>query len=197
MGEYRKIFYAIFIAIVVVSGIIYFYINDTNKIEKIIIEDEPEVQIEAKKEDEEIEKHIFIHLCGSVNQEGVYKVLPGTRIFELVEMAGGLSQDAATDAVNQAREVKDGELIFFPTKEAVINGEFNTFQVTNIDSDLININTAMKDQLMTLPGIGEAKANSIIKFREANNDFKTIEEIMLIPGIKESIFQNIRDLITI
>lgn len=194
MQKNKGIIYAIFIAIIIVCGIIYSFIYNKNSKENINIT----VEDTIKEQTEEIESQedIFIQLCGAVNKEGVYKVSIGTRIFEVVEMAGGLSSDAATNVVNQAREARDGELIFFPTKEEALNGKIsNDISVYN-DSSLININTASKEVLMTLPGIGEAKANSIIKFREKNNGFNDITEIMQVSGIKEAVYENIKDLIT-
>lgn len=193
MERNKKIYYAIFIVLIVISGICYSFFTSHSKIsEKFGIQDGTD---EALTKDliQETKKEIFVQLCGSVHKEAVYQVEEGTRIFEIVELAGGLTEDAASSAINQARIAQDGELIFFPSKEEVEQGKIAGGE----DSFLIRINSASKEQLMTLPGIGEAKALSIIQYREENNGFKKIEEVMEVSGIKESIYEKMKDLITL
>ena len=99
--------------------------------------------------------------------------------------------------------VEDGQQIYVPTKEEVENGTFGgvsgeeTVKNTESSDGKVNINTADKTQLMTLPGIGESKAAAIITYRETHGSFQSIEELMEINGIKEGVFQKIRDMITI
>lgn len=140
----------------------------------------------------------FVHICGEVNQPGVYELPAGSRVFEAVEAAGGFTEAAAPDSLNLAQKVSDGmKLVILSEKEAeTLSGE--SFSGTAGESDgLININTASKEQLMTLTGIGESRADDIIRFREESGGFEKIEDIMKVPGIKNAGFQKIKDRITV
>mgnify|MGYP003298593930 CR=1 FL=1 len=140
------------------------------------------------------ESKIFVHVCGEVKIPGVYELEAGNRIFEAIEAAGGMTKAAAGDSVNQAEILIDGQQLYVPSKEEIQKQNDKT-SVT--DKGKVNINKASKDELMTLAGIGEAKANAIIRYREENGAFKSIEEIMEIEGIKEGIFRKIEDQITV
>ena len=111
-----------------------------------------------------------------------------------------MTAEAAPEAVSQARTVADGEQIYVPTvREVQMQGSGVEDIVTgNADvSGKININTAGKEELMTLTGIGEAKAQSILDYREEHGQFGSIEDLMLIEGIKEGVFNKIKEDITI
>ena len=133
---------------------------------------------------------IFVYVCGAVVCEGVYELPQGARAYEAVEMAGGFREDAATSAINQAKVLQDATQLYVPTKE---EAQFHEGQ----EAGKVNINLASKEELMTLPGVGQAKAESIIQYREEQGDFATIEDLMQISGIKEGLFEKIKDLITI
>ncbi len=194
MKESKRMIYAIFIAIIVVCGILYVILIGTDEQKKAMIVKADEVDVPQKNTTVEVVTlDIYVQICGAVKSEGIYSVPEGTRIFEIIKLAGGLTDAAATEVVNQARVAKDGEMILFPTKEEVISGTY-AMEGTNA---LINLNLATKEQLMTLPGVGEAKALSIINYRETNNGFEGIEQIMKVDGIKESMFNKIKDLITV
>ena len=111
-------------------------------------------------------------------------------------MAGGLTSDAALDYVNLAETVNAGEKIYFPYADEVADS-VNISQSDNDqgNSGKININTATKDELMTLPGIGDSKADAIIKYRDEYGPFQNIEDITNITGIKEGVYNNIKDYI--
>lgn len=161
-----------------------------------------------------VESLLYVHVCGQVKKPGVYKVTTGARVFDVIELAGGLTKNAAGDYINQAQMVLDGEKIYIPSKEetknsknvedsprssqaSVSDGKDDTTLVKSGAADLVNINTATKDDLMTLPGIGEAKADAIIKYRETSGNFQSIEEIKSIEGIKDGVFNKIKEFITI
>ncbi|MBC7960437.1 MAG: helix-hairpin-helix domain-containing protein [Vallitaleaceae bacterium] len=197
MKENKKLIYAIFVAIIVVCGIIYvLVIGKDQEVAAIKGPGEQPVEPASEKESQVPEtavEEIYVQLCGAVVREGVYQVKKGTRVFEVVALAGGLTEDAAVETINQARAGQDGEMIYIPTIEAVENGVYPAAG-TNAT---IYLNTATKDELMELPGVGEAKALSIIAYREKNGGFKAIEEIMMVNGIKQSMFDLIKDLITL
>ena len=164
-------------------------------------------QVSGDNEEIQTDGYVYVQLCGAVNTPGVYKLLSGTRVFEALEAAGGTTEEADTNAVNLARPVTDEMQIYIPTKEEASNsnGDYfweNTQDLTEgcTDSEedsLININDAAREELMKLPGIGEAKADAIISYREENGGFSDISEIMNISGIKEAAFEKIKDLIKV
>lgn len=149
------------------------------------------------------EDMIFVHVCGAVQNPGVYKFLPGVRLYEALAKAGGVREDGAAEALNQARELSDGERIYVPTSEEVeqgFTGEETVGTGSSVSAESsgkMNINTASRDELMTLPGIGETKAESILSYREANGGFQSIEGLMQVEGIKEGTFNKIKDRITV
>ncbi|SFR86242.1 competence protein ComEA [Anaeromicropila populeti] len=143
----------------------------------------------------------YCHICGEVLRPGVYSFAEGTRLEKVIEDAGGFTKDAACDYLNLAQVVKDGEKIYVPSRqetEQMEAGNLSQGTVLDVEQDgLVNLNTADAELLMTLPGIGEAKAESILSYRAEHNGFQKIEELMEIEGIKEGVFNKIKDLITI
>jgi competence protein ComEA len=137
---------------------------------------------------------VFVYICGAVVNSGVYEVENGSRICDVLALAGGFSEDAGTDYLNLAETVTDGEKVYVPTMEEL---EVELMAEEEASSGKVNINTATKEQLVTLPGIGESKADSIIAYRTEHGSFSSIEEIMEIPGIKEAVFSKIKELITV
>lgn len=152
---------------------------------------------------------VAVYVCGAVRQPGVY-YLAGSAIRETaVRMAGGFSDDADVTYVNLAQTIIAGEQIYIPTLEETAGillseREDETASAEHAPADTnaerngkININTAGKELLMTLPGIGESKADAIIAYREAQGKFQNTEELMQIRGIKEGIYNQIKDLIIV
>lgn len=153
---------------------------------------------------EEIQAEIFVDVCGAVANPGVYEMDADSRVFQVIEAAGGFLPEAASASVNQAQPVSDGQQIYVPTQEEVEEGTMPAvIQQTETagDSDMaegvVNINTADADILKSLSGIGDAKAQAILAYREEYGAFSAIEEIMQVPGIKESTFSAIKDKITV
>lgn len=144
---------------------------------------------------------IFVHICGEVHTPGVYEMPLGSRLFEVIEKAGGLSEEAAKDYLNLASVLVDGQKVIVLSKQEVMTKPYGTegFDVT-VESTKpikVNINSATKEQLMTLVGVGAAKAEAIIQYRTEHGLFKKIEDIMQIPGIKEAAFLKIKDAIVV
>ncbi len=147
---------------------------------------------------------IYVHLCGAVRKPAVYRVEAGSRLVDVIALAEGLTEDAAGDYINQAMTLEDGQRIYVPTKEEVEELGYDRLVMTETagrkeDSKpkLININRADADELMKLPGIGAAKAENIIAYREANGDFTAVEELMQVPGIKEGLYGQLAAYITV
>ncbi len=148
---------------------------------------------------------VYIYICGEVQNPGVYELARGKRICDAVEAAGGLTEAAAGDYWNLAQVLTDGQMIYVPTKEQAAErvlpedaaGMGVSASGGQQEDERININTAAKEQLMELPGIGEAKAESILAYRKEHGDFSTPEELMNVPGIKENLFQKVEEHIRI
>ena len=149
---------------------------------------------------------VVVYVCGAVVNEGVYTLPQGSRIVDALQAAGGYSDSAGRGAVNLAQVLTDGERIRFPTKEEAENGMAGTetdeaggtaVPADGVDSQgRININTAGPDELKTLSGIGETRAEEILRYREKNGPFRKPEDLMKVPGIKEGTFRKISDRIT-
>lgn len=148
----------------------------------------------------------YVHICGEVVKPGVYELPEGSRIFEAVEKAGGFTKEAASSYLNLAQEIADGMKIVVPSEaqlpaetEGAPGDGYGVFPGTGetaaaqAPDGKVNINTAGKEELMTLKGIGEARAEDIIRYREQNGPFQTIEDIMKVSGIKNAAFEKIKD----
>ena len=139
-----------------------------------------------------------VYICGEVVSPGVYELNSSDRIASALEMAGGFTDLAAREYINLAEYVTDGMKIYIPSIEESRSGLISESQATDTSGNgLININTATKEQLMTLKGIGESRAEDIIAYRESNQGFKSIEDIMNVSGIKDALFNKIKDNITV
>lgn len=142
---------------------------------------------------------IPVYLVGEVVHPGIYHVTPGTYLYELVELAGGLTPEAASDRINLVLRIDDSRLIRITSLDEAAGLPLPDDGVSSGGSGVpakVNINTAGQAELETLSGIGPSTAHAIIAFREANGAFRTVEEIMNVPGIKQSRFNAIRDSIT-
>lgn len=167
---------------------------------------ENSTQADERETDAIITASCFVHICGAVENPGVYELPEGSRIFEVVEAAGGMTEEACGEYQNQAQKITDGMQIFVPTTEQAENGTAKQYflqeetvltEGTEKQDGRININTADKELLMTLPGIGESRAESILSYREENGSFANMEDIMKISGIKEGAYEKIKDKICI
>lgn len=149
---------------------------------------------------------IYVYICGAVELPGVYCLKEGSRLYEAVELAGGMTSDADKNCLNMARQIVDGEQIVILTQEeAVLQKEAGVYkypaeqsmqEITAQKSNLVNINTATVAELTTVSGIGESRALAIIAYREKNGNFGSIEDIKKVDGIKDGLFSKIKDKIT-
>ena len=161
--------------------------------------DEAETSKQDVTPDANLQKEatLWVYVCGQVHEPGVYVLAEGSRVCDAFIAAGGLTENAAKEYWNQARILSDGEMIYVPTEEEAGERTLERDNSGDADDGKININTATKEGLMTLPGIGEAKAESIIAYRDAHGGFSSIEEIMEVEGIKEGMYKKIKDYIVI
>ena len=153
------------------------------------------------------QKVIYCYICGAVKNPGVYECLEGARLNQLIELAGGFTKQAAGTSLNLARIVSDAERIYVPTCEEIKEeqggmadialNEDGSDRVQTGTEDKVNINTADIDRLTSLPGIGQAKAKSICSYREEHGAFQSIEELKNVEGIKDGVYNKVKDLISI
>lgn len=137
---------------------------------------------------------LYVYVCGSVEKPGVYALEEGSRIVAAIEAAGGFSDDAATESVNLAAPVADGMQIVVPDMEEAASSQ--TYNEKKREG-LINLNTASVKELCTLQGIGEAKAEAIVAYREEIGAFTSLEQIKKVTGIGENLFKQIKESIYI
>ncbi len=150
---------------------------------------------------------VYVYICGQVKKPEVYELDVGARVKDIVELAGGFTKQAAPECVNLARVVVDGEQIYIPSLEEKKKGNYtNTEEIHDVENKSgnqakeslsVNINYADSKELMTLPGIGEAKAAAILAYREEHGLFRSKEELMNIVGIKTGLFSKIKDYIKV
>ena len=222
--------YKYLITIIIILMIIcYFYIRSNSLKEnniKYSLENENIILNTEEESDEEVEmvNMIKVDIKGQIVNPGVYELKENSRVIDVINIAGGLTDDANTSLINLAKKIEDGMVIIIYSNEEVANSNVKEVETvfkiiekecdcpnikndscinTELDNEqaeedtkLININTASIEELMTLPSIGESKAKSIIEYRE-NTKFTSIEEIKNVSGIGEALFEKIKAHITI
>lgn len=147
------------------------------------------------------EAPLLVYVCGEVKTPGVYEVPAGARVCDAVEAAGGFTEKASRDYWNLADMLTDGQMISFPTEEeAAERQKYDTDQPEtrkNADAGKININIADVGQLQQLSGIGQTRAEAIVAYRDEHGAFAKVEDIMKVSGIKDALFEKMRDDITV
>ncbi len=204
--NYKKLIFPTAIIILYIIGFLYF----EDKINKIEIPKQEPIIIEKEETVEEIEqepKYIYIDIKGAIKTPGVYKLNENSRVIDAIKIAGGLLKTSNTTYTNLSKILNDSEVIKIYTNDEIKKLEKETPQElpkleepkeeTIPENTLININNASLEQLQTLNGIGESKANSIIEYRTQNGPFKTIEDIKNVSGISETLYDKIKAFITV
>lgn len=134
---------------------------------------------------------LLVHISGAVKREGVYKIAHGDRLIDMLDLAGGATAQADLSKVNLAEKVKDGQKIMIPKLRPVVaDGKSSS-------SARASLNSASKQQLCKVPGIGPSTAERIIAHRSRNGPFSRIEDIMKVKGIGKGKFERIKEHITI
>lgn len=163
---------------------------------------------ETKETDTQTQAMIYVHVCGCVNVPGVYELEAEARVIDAVEAAGGMTLDADGTAVNLAVVLKDEMRIYIPSVDETKNVQMpvlsdasgNDYSLDGqlaAQTTLVNINTATVEQLTMLSGIGASRAADIIEYRNTYGEFDSIEDLMKVSGIKEGVFEKIKDQITV
>lgn len=195
---YKDVIKKAALPVTVVAAVFIFWIVGLNKNETIVEEIDNGKNIsEEKNFDSELKNEekikIYADISGCVEKPGVYEVEEGTRIFQLIEKAGGLTKDADIEGLNRAEIVSDGQkIVIYPM------GEGQESENTGVSSSgKININTADVSQLQTISGIGPVTAEKIVEYWKTNGRFSSIEDIKNVSGIGDKTFEKIRENITI
>lgn len=188
----RKTVYKAGLIVLILILAIGFYVKQ-NRAESVILEEETET---TEQEENSSGEQFYVDISGAVNSPGVYEVDSETRLFELINLAGGLKSEADLDAINRAEFLTDGQKVVIPSKISESNTDAGT-TVSNASSNgKININTADKTLLMEIPGVGEVIASRIIEYRK-DTRFRSIEDIKEVSGIGDATFEKMKDSITV
>lgn len=224
--RYRKQIIIISIIVVIIGSLIflgyyYFENKEDTKKKNVLLESTKKNDKEKETKKEEITE-IMVDIKGEVINQGIYKLKTGSRVIDAINMAGGLTNNANTSVLNLSKKLIDEMVIIVYSNYEVENFEKTKEEETkvlescktgydNIENDAciepetsietqtskISINNASLEELMTLSGIGEAKAKSIIEYREQNGGFNSIEDIKNVTGIGDALFDQIKENITL
>lgn len=141
-------------------------------------------------------KEVYVHIDGEVVNPGLYKLTTDDRVNDLLVLAGGATDKASLKDVNLAKRLEDEMKIYIPSKDEIVSNEVLGQSGLSSSTGKINLNTASKDELKTLPGIGDSRADEIIRYRE-NTGFSKIEDIKNISGIGDKTYEKLKDLISV
>ena len=187
--------------VVVVAALLFFWMGENDEKSQIKENDRPVSEIVEQQSVEEtavddVKSEIYVDISGCVYNPGVYKIKDGTRLFQVVEKAGGLTPEADTDSINQAEEVYDGQKILISSKGNSGENQMS-LAVQESQNGKININTADSLKLQEIPGVGPTTAQKIIDYRQNYGKFKSKEDIVNVSGIGEKTYENIKDYIIV
>ena len=205
--------------IIVLSALSWYFYNNESQcnIEPLALSNK---NTEINSENDESLKSFYVEIKGAVISPGVYEVQDGQIVNDVIIKAGGLQDNAYTNNINLSKKLEDELVIYIYTIDEMQEGiketksSCNTESYTintctegkvsiissndsNVDTSLININTALVAELIKLPGIGETKANNIITYRQENGNFKSIDDLKNVSGIGDATFEKLKDYITV
>ncbi len=206
--DFRKLIFPTTIILLYIIGFVYLYtlIHNSNKEVKGNV---------INNENKTSNEYIYVDVKGSVSNPGVYKLKSDSRVVDAITEAGGITESANTRFINLSKLLNDGDVIVVYSSEEIDNAKKEKiiyidtpcvceevkndacYKEESVSSDKVNINTASIDELKSLTGIGDAKASAIIKYRSENGNFKSIDDIKNVSGISESVYNKIKENITI
>lgn len=221
----QKSVYIIISILVIICFFLGYYVYDLSQNSLECSKEEVELDFDDEIEKEEIlsDELIFVDIKGAVKKPGVYKISKNSIVNDIVSLAGGFSKNAYKNNINLSKKVTDEMVIYVYTKyeykqkcveniatdesvdissyvdngTSIIDNKVQKENNTDTKKDLVNINTATKEQLLSISGIGTSKAESIIAYREEHGSFKTIEDIKNVSGIGDSLYEKIKNNITV
>lgn len=210
-----KFIILLIISILIILSICFIFV-EIDKIKNNQDKANNEIRLESYEEEKIEADYIYVDVKGFVNNPGVYKIEKGSRVTDVIKLSGGLKKEANTRFINLSKILNDSDtIVIYSNKEIeeakkqdviVVETPCVCEEIKNdacftekeeSSSKIININTATKDQLMTLNGIGEAKATAIIEYRTINGKFKDINDLIQVDGISETLFDKIKETITV
>jgi len=203
--KYLKLF-ILFISIIVIIAS-YFVITklESSNVNEEVIKEELAYVETTSEESTSTSNNFYVDVKGEVKNPNVYMVSEGMLVIDAVNLAGGFTKNAYTDNINLSKKLNNEMVIIVGNKKdyttsttvKVINDALiKEEKKDNTNKALVNINTASKEELMTITGIGESKANSIIEYRNKTK-FNSIEDIKNISGIGDKFFEQIKNYITV
>lgn len=193
--KYKKNIIFMILVGICICGCLWLYGEKTPEITETL--DVTKEQAGQLEQTEQNMNQIYVHIVGAVKKPGVYIFQHKPRVIEVVDKAGGFTKDAVVSMINQAEVVEDGTQLTIASSKDNKKKEKSQKKGTDANSGKVNLNQASKEELMTLTGIGEAKAVAIIAYREENGKFQKIEDLMNITGIKEGVFEKIQSQICV
>ena len=216
----KKIFGNKKLIIIIIGGIVFlilslvlYLVNENEKTEEDIALNITSENITTKQE---VKESFYVDIKGNVNSPGVYEFKDNDRVIDAINKAGGLSKNADTSNINLSKKLSSEMVIYVYSKNDLKNKDsLSCNNICNVEvievnnciekttnnatekNNLVNINTANLEDLLTLSGIGESKAKSIIEYRNSNGLFKSIEDIKNVTGIGDALFLKIKDKIKV
>jgi len=183
--------------VLIIGGLFYFNQNKTEDYSGVSFSNiSNETNNKVEKAENRHDEKIFVDVKGAVKHPGVFETTKDKRVKDLIEEAGGLLEDADTSTLNLSQKVKD-QMVIYVLKHGEKPKQISDGSSSTSNGDVININTANKEQLMKISGVGKTKAEAIISFREKNGDFKKKEDITKVRGIGKATFEKIKDKIEV
>lgn len=183
--------------VLIIGGLFYFNQNKTEDYSGVSFSNiSNEINNKDEKAEDKHDEKIFVDVKGAVKHPGVFETTKDKRVKDLIEEAGGLLDDADTSTLNLSQKVKD-QMVIYVLKHGEKPKQMSDGGSSSSNTDVININTANKEQLMKISGVGKTKAEAIISYREKNGDFKKKEDITKVRGIGKSTFEKIKDKIEV
>ena len=182
--------------VLIIGGLFYFNQNKTEDYSGVSFSNTSnEINNKDEKAEDKHDEKIFVDVKGAVKHPGVFETTKDKRVKDLIEEAGGLLDDADTSTLNLSQKVKD-QMVIYVLKHGEKPKQISDSSSSS-NTDVININTANKEQLMKISGVGKTKAEAIIAHREKNGDFKKKEDITKVRGIGKATFEKIKDKIEV
>lgn len=223
ISYYKKYLILVFCLLLLAASTIAFFKlnNEKTEVEDNFVANNEIITKEVSEVAKQAEVKLYIDIKGSVKKPGVYEFTQGDRIIDAINKAGGLTKNATTNNLNLSKKLTNEMVIYvFNKNELTTTKAFEqvnnvaeckcetievnncvdkntTNESTNNETTKININTDSKEKLMTISGIGSSKADAIIEYRTKNGNFKTTEDIMNVSGISKTIYDKIKDIITV
>lgn len=193
--KYRTI---LIMALVVVIGSTFYVKNQKKpaKVDSFVLANEWEEKTSVKEIEQEIQS-IYVDLKGAVKNPGMYELEEGRRVYDVIELAGGLIEQADENQINYALRLEDEMIIYIPYSGENSEEIVQTTTAGSTNDGKIRINQASESELTTLPGIGPAKAEAIIQYREEHGPFQAVEDLLNISGIGQKTLDRFADMIIV